>query len=217
MGAAASGAVLAGGTSRRLGTDKRLVLVEGRTLLARTVDVLRVLVDDVQVVVGDAADDTVVARALGDGHGVTVRSDARAGCGPVAGLETALAGAAHDLVLVVATDHPALSPDVLRLLLQRARTTAARAVALTGEQGPEPLLAVYRRDALATVRAALDAGTRRMRDVLAALAPELVTVEEWRALDPTGRTVDDVDVPGDLAELGHLAELGRLAERDDLS
>jgi molybdopterin-guanine dinucleotide biosynthesis protein A len=202
----ASGAVIAGGSSRRLGTDKRLVVVGGRTLLARTVAVLQEIVDDVQVVVGDEAERAVVERALGRDHHVTVRIDARVGCGPAAGLETALAGAQHDLVLVVATDHPALSASVLQLLLERARSASATAVALTGVYGGEPLLAVYRRDALATVRATLDAGTRRMQDVLAALTPTLVPEEEWRRLDPRGLTFVDVDVPEDLAGLDDLSE-----------
>jgi molybdopterin-guanine dinucleotide biosynthesis protein A len=194
-----SGAVVAGGRSVRLGTDKRLVLVDGTPLLARTVAVLRPLVDDLQVVVADRSDVELVIGMVGPG--VPVALDARAGVGPAAGLETALAGARHTLVLVVATDHPALSPAVLALLVARARSSSASAVALAGPHGVEPFLAVYRRDALATVRATLDAGTRRMQEVIAALSPEIVAEPEWRALDPSGATLADVDVPEDLERL----------------
>ena len=196
---ALSGAVIAGGASVRLGTDKRLVTVDGAPLLARTVATLRGLADDVQVVVARAEDRDLVHATVGDD--VTVGFDARPDVGPAAGLETALAGARHALVLVVATDHPALSVDVLRLLVTRAAASDAHAVALAGPRGGEPFLAVYRRDALATVRAALDAGTRRMQEVLAALEPDLVGPDEWRTLDPEGRTLADVDVPEDLEPL----------------
>ena len=196
---ALSGAVIAGGSSVRLGTDKRLVTVDGAPLLARTVATLRGLVDDVQVVVARAEDRDLVHATVGDD--VTVGFDARPDVGPAAGLETALAGARHALVLVVATDHPALSVDVLRLLVTRAAASDAHAVALAGPRGGEPFLAVYRRDALVTVRAALDAGTRRMQEVLAALEPDLVGPDEWRTLDPEGRTLADVDVPEDLEPL----------------
>ena len=193
---ALSGAIIAGGASVRLGTDKRLVAVDGAPLLARTVATLRGLVDDVQVIVARAEDRDLVSATAGDD--VTIGLDARSGVGPAAGLETALAGAKHPLVLVVATDHPALSVDVLRLLIDRAATTDALAVALTGPHGGEPFLAVYRRGALAAVRAALDGGTRRMQEMLAALEPDLVAPDVWRAVDPDGRTLDDVDVPEDL-------------------
>jgi molybdopterin-guanine dinucleotide biosynthesis protein A len=132
---------------------------------------------------------------------VTVSVDTREGAGPVAGLEAALVGARHELVLVVASDHPALSPAVLGLLIARARTSGAQAVALAGPHGGEPFLAVYRREALARVQGLLDAGTRRMQDVLVGLDAELVAEAEWRALDPEGATLADIDVPEDLAGL----------------
>ncbi len=197
------GAVIAGGTSRRLGTDKRLVTVDGTALLARTVAVLRPFVTGVQVVVADPADGPLVTGVLHEDAGpLTVTVDARPGVGPAAGLEAALAAAAEPLVLVLATDHPTLVPAVLDLLVARARGSTAAAVALAGPRGAEPFLAVYRRAALPTVRAELDAGTRRMQAVLAALDPELVTEAEWRPLDPDGRTLADVDGPDDLAGSG---------------
>ena len=201
----ASGAVIAGGTSRRLGTDKRLVSVQGRTLLARTVSTLGALVDDLHVVIASDADRAVVDAALGPANtlstSVMVQLDLRPGEGPAAGLETALTVARHELVLVVATDHPWLSPAVLGLLLEHAESSSAMAVALEGPRGPEPLLAVYRRDALEAVRAGLDAGTRRLQDILSTLRATTVASEEWSAFDPTGLTLEDVDRPVDLSRL----------------
>lgn len=199
-----SAAVIAGGRSGRLGTDKRFVAVDGVPLLARTVAVMGLLADDVQVVVADASDRTAIVASLTDALGADVAAglrfavDARPGVGPAAGLEAALADAHGDVVLVVATDHPALVPAVLELLRDRALTSGAAAVTLAGPRGPEPFLAAYRRDALPTVTAALDAGTRRMQDVLSALDPMIVDEAEWRALDPSGRTLADVDTPEDL-------------------
>ena len=198
------GAVIAGGRSGRLGTDKRFVAVDGVPLLARTVALLHPLVDDVQVVVADGQDRAAIAASLATNLGpdladaVRFAVDARADVGPAAGLEAALAGARSDVVLVVATDHPALAPGVLGLLRERACVSPAAAVTLAGPRGPEPFLTAYRRDALPTVTAALDARVRRMQDVLAALEPEVVTEAEWRLLDPAGRTLVDVDVPEDL-------------------
>jgi len=194
-----SGAIVAGGASVRLGTDKRLVEVAGAPLLARTAAVLRTLVDDLQVVVARPEDRALASTTVGDD--VTVSLDAREDVGPAAGLEAALAGAQHDLVLVVATDHPALAVDVLALLVARARASTAQAVALEGPRGGEPFLAVYRRDALAAVRGMLDAGTRRMQDMLTGLGAELVPEAEWRAVDPDGATLADVDTPADLDRL----------------
>lgn len=191
-----SGAIIAGGTSARLGTDKRLVALDGVPLLQRTAKVLRPLVAELLVVLARSEDRTLVTRTVGDD--AVVVFDTREDLGPAAGLEAALGAARRDLVLVVATDHPALSVDVLTLLIDRARGSKAGAVALSGPRGGEPFVAVYRRDRLGTVRSLLDAGTRRMQDVLAGLGPELIPETEWRALDRDGRTIDDIDTPEDL-------------------
>ena len=194
-----SGAVVAGGRSRRLGVDKRLVRVDGHALLARTIKSLRPLVADLHVVVADDGDRSVVAEALGPGsEDVAVHVDLREDCGPAAGLEVALQVARHDLVLVVATDHPRLHADVLRLLIERAERTSALAVALGGTYGGEPLLAVYRTTALPMVQVELDAGVRRLQAVLADLDPVVIPEDEWRAFDPDGATLHDIDVPADL-------------------
>jgi molybdopterin-guanine dinucleotide biosynthesis protein A len=194
-----SGAIVAGGRSRRLGTDKRLVQVGGRPLLARTVTAIRSMVADLHVVIATDDDRDMVTGVLGaDAAAVTVHVDGRPDCGPAAGLEVALEVAERDLVLVVATDHPSLRHEVLDLLVSRAHATGALAVALGGTYGGEPLLAVYRSAALATVRQQLDAGVRRLQDVLAALDPMIIDAAEWRRHDPDGVTLHDVDEPDDL-------------------
>jgi molybdopterin-guanine dinucleotide biosynthesis protein A len=194
-----SGVVLAGGRSRRLGTDKRRVLVEGRPLLARAVAAVRAVASDLHVVVATPNDNDLVADLLGGGgRDVAVHTDVRPGCGPAAGLEVALSVARHELVLVVATDHPVLRPEVLALLVKRAAASAALAVALEGPYGGEPLLAVYRTAALGPVRTQLDAGTRRMQDILTTLDPDIIGSSDWQRFDPSGETLRDIDVPSDL-------------------
>ena len=64
----------------------------------------------------------------------------------------------------------------------------------------EPLLAASRRDALSTVTGLLDAGARRLVDVLAALDPRILGRDAVAAVDPDGAALHDVDVPEDLPE-----------------
>jgi len=197
-----SGAVIAGGRSRRFGADKRLIEVGGRTLLQRTLEVLGPLADDLHVIVADQADRSLVTAAIADrgSVGVTVTADDRPGLGPGGGLETALRVARHDLVLVVAADHPSLCPEVLLLLVERARTMPGAAAAIEGTYGGEPLLAVYRRDALGRVSEQLDLGVRRMQSLLAALGPDVIPMATWRMLDPAADTLRDVDAPEDMVD-----------------
>jgi len=200
-------AVLAGGRSRRLGVDKRLVEVGGRTLLARTVATVAPLVAQVLIIVATGADRVTVDAALDHDAGadgapdVRVLVDARSGIGPGAGLETALQATDRD-VLVLAADHPWLSVDVVELLLAEAAEHPERlAVALEGPFGAEPMLAVYRPDALRIVARLLDQDVRRMRTLLAALDPAVLELARWQELDPGARSLVDVDTPEDLIRL----------------
>jgi molybdopterin-guanine dinucleotide biosynthesis protein A len=84
-------------------------------------------------------------------------------------------------------------------LLREENLERHLAVALEGTYGPEPLLAVYGVDALPLVRAALDDGVRRLQDVLGRLGPWCIPARTWRALDPAGLTLADLDTPDDVA------------------
>lgn len=191
-----SGAVLAGGASRRMGTDKRRVDIDGTPLLRRAVDAARAVCDDVVVVTAPGRpvpDDLVL--------GVPVVEDRRPDTGPLAGIEAALDEAAHDLVLVLAGDHPAADATVLRSLVRALATTpSADAVALGTVRGPQPLVAVYRRRAQEAVATLLDAGERRATALADHLTVLTLAESTWRDADPTGRTAFDVDTPEDLVD-----------------
>lgn len=189
------GAVIAGGHSRRMDRDKRLVPVGGVPLLTRAVRAMRAVTPDVVVV---TAPGNLPPEAVRDGAPVV--TDQRVDAGPAAGLEAALTHLAdRDAVVVLAGDHPWAVPAVLRLLADTllARPDAEVAL-LAGTQRPEPLVAAYRPAARERMAPLLDGGERRLVGLLDHLAPVLVPEEDWRTLDPEGWTLRDVDEPGDL-------------------
>jgi FdhD protein len=198
-----SGVVLAGGRSRRMGSDKRELVVDGVPLLARAVAAVQAVADDVQVVVGADDDVARLAGLLVDvpGPAPSWQRDLRPDHGPLAGIEVALANAPGDLVLVLAGDHPRAVTAVLRALvdLLRSQPEAMAAALDDGANGPQPLVAAYRRAALATVRLLLDDGERRATRLLDHLDTVVLRPSRWRALDPSGATAMDVDTPTDVA------------------
>ena len=101
------GAVLAGGASRRFGSDKALATYRGKTLIAHVVDRLRPQVDDL----------IVVGR---DYPGLpSIRDRPSSGLGPLAGLNAALNYAAvndFNAVLTSGCDLPHLPTDLRRRL-----------------------------------------------------------------------------------------------------
>lgn len=75
---------------------------------------------------------------------------------PLAGLEAGLAAARHEVVFAVACDTPYITPSFAELAVAAAR--AADAAIPRPSSGPVKICGAYRRTALPTISAALQAG-----------------------------------------------------------
>lgn len=155
------GAIVAGGGAERFGgVPKGLERVGGTRIIDRVAAALRAAVSDL-ILISNAPDATAWLP------GVPVHNDVRSERGSLVGIHTSLTYARQD-VLVVAWDMPFLSPLLLRLIRDRAHD-AALAVIPEGPSGPEPFCALYTRDCLPIVEAALDAGDLRLSNLIACL------------------------------------------------
>src|SRR6201987_872656 len=83
--------ILAGGRSTRMGTEKAFVLLDGRSLLVRALDLARSLTSDVGIV-GDAVKFASFAPVV---------EDLFPGFGPLGGVHTALCSWQPDLNLIL--------------------------------------------------------------------------------------------------------------------
>ncbi len=192
--------VLAGGSSRRMGRDKRLVMVEGSPLIGRVVGALSFAAETLVVVDPSRP----LPDALLDGTGVRLVTDLRRGQGPLAGLEAGLSAARHPTVIAVGADMPWLVPDLLRLLMRHLAASPTAELAclrIDGRSEPFPI-ACRRAPTLTRVGALLDGGELRLRAVLD--GPGAAVIEEaiWRITDGDGRSLRDIDTPADLARVG---------------
>ena len=175
---AASAVVLAGGASRRMGRDKRLlpwgVDADGRplTLLQSVIDSLAAVADDVIVV---ANDQPVVA-------GARVVPDAIPGAGSLGGILSGVEAARHDRVFVAAADMPFLHAALVRDLLDRLEGHDAVVPVVDGR--PEPLHAVYGRAVAPAARSQIERGQLKIAMAFRGLDVLWVPEADLRRLDP---------------------------------
>jgi molybdenum cofactor guanylyltransferase len=135
-GAVWTGAILAGGRSRRLGgRNKAGLQLGGASLIDRQLARLRGIVDRTIIVANDAE----AFRATG----VPVVPDLEPGNGALGALHTAVHAAGSDGTLVLACDMPFISESLLAFLVEAGRT-ADIAIPRTA-RGYEPLCATYSR------------------------------------------------------------------------
>ncbi len=191
-----SGAILAGGQSRRMGTDKAALLLGGEPLLLRVVRRLRLVTPDVAII------GPPERAALAPG--VPLFSDRWPQQGPLGGIATALQVLAGEAVLVVGCDMPFLNIRLLRYLLSFAPEYDAVVVRTEGQA--HPLHAVYQKRCLQALEALLLAGELQVQRFLNRLAVRFVEGEELDRFDPQHFSTFNANTPEEWAEVLRLFE-----------
>ncbi len=185
-------AIIAGGQGRRLsGVPKGLLEVEGRTVLERLLALAPCF--------GDVL---LVANAPGPyaRFGLRTVADVVPGKGAPGGVHAALVAARTPWVVAVACDMPFIAPEVLEVLLG-ARDEDVDAVCFEVEGRLEPLLAVYRSVLEGPWGEALGEDPS-MRQLLARVRARLLPEAALRSVDPTLRSLANVNTPEDLLRYG---------------
>ncbi len=191
--AGTTAAIVAGGQASRFGgRDKSRLIVEGRSIIFRQVDVLQRVADEVVVIGGDPARYADL--------GLASHPDRPAGLGAIAGVCTALDVARGDRVIVVACDLPFLEEDLLRRLVTLASGPVDGAW-VHGPRGVEPLIACYRRSASAAIRRQIDSGRLQLAALGSVLRMAEVTEAELRTYGSPDRLLANVNSPADYARV----------------
>jgi molybdopterin-guanine dinucleotide biosynthesis protein A len=182
--------ILAGGKSTRMGRDKAFAEFEGRSLLARALDVARSVSSDV----------CIVGNRGKFGEFAPVVEDIFPGCGPLAGIHAALHSSSADLNLIVAVDMPFITPDLLRYLVERARKSVATITVPHCGGGNQPLCAVYRRAFADPAELALQKGRFKIDALFASDSTQLITEDELSRMGFSAGMFRNLNTPADLAK-----------------
>ena len=187
-----TGIVLAGGRSSRFGRDKLAERIDGRTLLDSAIEGATPASTEILVVAAPDAAPALPAEAR-------LIHDPVAFEGPLAGVAAGLRAARESIVLVVGGDMPTLVGAVIDSMLAALDVPGVEAAVLEHEGRARPLPIALRRDpARVAADALLARGERRLRALTETLETTIIPEATWRALDPYGMTVRDIDTPADL-------------------
>jgi molybdenum cofactor guanylyltransferase len=183
--------ILAGGKSTRMGTDKAFVVLDGRTLLARMLDLGRSVTLDVHIV---GAKEKYAPFA-------PVVEDIFPNCGPLGGIHAALRSSQKDLNLILAVDVPFVSLALLQYLITRARSSSATVTVARSNQGWQPLCAIYRHQFADIAEKALR--ERRYKiDALFDAGTQVISAGDLESAGFAERIFRNVNTPEDLVDAG---------------
>lgn len=196
-----SGVILAGGRSLRMGVDKTKLPIGGMPLVARAAQFMDENTGQT-IIVTNRPDDLPYEYLDED---ILVLQDEVAYQGPLGGLATALPKARHEWVLAVAADMPWVSAEVIQELYRRKE--GYDVVIPVGPNGPEPLLALYRVEAvLPKAREVIETGKRRIVAMFDGLKVLEVDEDDLRDVDPELSSFFNVNTQEDLMAAQERAE-----------
>lgn len=133
-----AGAVISGGKSTRMGQDKALLRIGGKTLLDHAAQKLAAVCNSTMILSNHASHDL---------PGLPRYPDRFEDIGPLGGLLTAFAHLESDYLLVLAVDMPLVPIELLGWLTQLVPNDAAAVIPQIGDR-VQPLCGLYARKAL---------------------------------------------------------------------
>jgi molybdopterin-guanine dinucleotide biosynthesis protein A len=185
-----TGIILAGGKSRRMGEDKRYLVVGEQTLLERGLGVIRSIFQEVLVVIAqDTPPLSVDARVI---------RDLLPDCGSLGGLYTGLMQATTPWIFVVACDMPFLDQAVISQFTSRRAT--ADIVMAKLDARLHPMHALYGKRCLPALEQMIQARQLKIQEIVSqsSLRVQYVTEAELLTIDPSWRSFQNVNSPSDL-------------------
>ncbi|MDO8682668.1 MAG: molybdenum cofactor guanylyltransferase [Armatimonadota bacterium] len=179
--------ILSGGLSSRMGRNKALLPAEGTTLLQSLVSRFSEELGPVIVVLRQRQNLSI--------QNAVVTRDVLNDAGPLGGLHAGLLAAPDDVNLALACDMPFANVELARHILSRANGYDAVVPKL--ERGIEPLFAAYRKACIADIEFLIEAGKRRMRDLLDQVRTLYLDESELRYYEPDLHSFINVNTPED--------------------
>lgn len=189
---AISAIVLAGGRSRRLGTDKALLSWQDEHLIQRIVRILKQRFEEIWAVTGET-------KKYKDILGVPVLEDAIKNRGPMGGLYTGLLASTNEYNLVVGCDMPLMGLNVIDLLIRQIDGSQVIVPEIAGFK--VPTMALYHKSCLAKIEEMLRGQDWSLQSLLKVVTTKVVPEEMIKRVDPQLRCFTNLNTLEDWRRL----------------
>jgi molybdopterin-guanine dinucleotide biosynthesis protein A len=195
-GSPLSAAALAGGQSRRMGTDKALLplVAGGQPMLGLVIDRLSAVADDVLIVANE--------HERYASFGARVVPDLHPDVGALAGIQAAITWSAHEHCLVTACDMPFLSLALLRRMASEPRNYDVLVPLMPGESRQrgdglvfQTLHAIYGKRCLPFIEKRISEGKKQVVGFFEDVRVRTLDVEEIARWDPDLRSFFNANTP----------------------
>lgn len=163
-----TGIILAGGKSNRMGTDKSLLEINGKTLLQRAIDICLPVCKTILI----SSNNTVHEE-----FGFKIIPDEIQNCGPIGGIYSSLKKSETEWNIVLSVDAAFVEQEFIQYLI--SEIDACDAIIPIHEKGKEPLIALYHKNSLEAIKKMHDSGNYKMHNLLNEINTKYVNSQNW--------------------------------------
>ncbi len=151
-----TGFVLAGGQSRRMGIDKSLMPLNGKTLIEYSIEALRPLCNSIIISSNNS---------IYDFTGCEVWPDELQVQAPIVGIYSCLKRSKTDINIILSCDMPLISTTIIEYLLENS-VNHHITVPVHQNGFIEPLCGIYKQSAIAILKEFIDKRNFRLNDCI---------------------------------------------------
>jgi len=186
-----TGIILSGGENSRMGVNKAFVVMDGKRLIDRTLEIFRGLFEEVIVVTNSPLDYLDLD--------VTIVTDIYPGKKALGGVYTGLFYATCSHAFVAACDMPYLNPRFIACMMQQA--PAYDIVVPETPEGLEPLHAIYAKSCLPGMKRLINQDKLKITGSYKGMKFLTISDAIRNTFDPDMRMFINVNTPEDLDRL----------------
>jgi molybdopterin-guanine dinucleotide biosynthesis protein A len=186
-----TGIILSGGENSRMGVNKAFVVMDGKRLIDRTLEIFRGLFEEVIVVTNSPLDYLDLD--------VTIVTDIYPGKKALGGVYTGLFYASCSHAFVAACDMPYLNPRFIACMMEQA--PAFDIVVPQTPEGLEPLHAIYAKSCLPGMKRLINQDRLKVSGFYKGLKCFSIPESIQKTFDPDMRMFINVNTREDLARL----------------
>ena len=187
-----TGAILAGGKSRRMGVNKAFLRLGNRSLIEHVIHRIQPIADE-RLIITNTPDEY-------NHLGIETRADIIPNSGTLGGIHSALTHATNETVICVGCDNPYLNTNLLLYFISVLGKHDAVIPYTCSEKAQmtlQTLCAVYSKRCLPIIEKMLNDAEYRVHALKWRAKINLITPETWKKIDPDGYSFLNINTPDD--------------------
>ena len=192
-------AIIAGGKSSRMGTDKAFVNILGKSVIEHIIERLKDIGQEETILITNHAADYAHLS-------LPMYSDVYPEKGSLGGIYTAIYHSSSPYTFVVACDMPFVSPDLMRYMVALAEVKSFDAIVPRVDGVAQGVFALYNKFCLPLIQMSLSRNELKVISFYKNVRMRYVDEIEHDQFNPKGLAFYNVNTPLDLEEARRLAE-----------